>query len=190
MAQEQEHEQQGIAAPALGVVRFGIPGVPGGQVEIPVSSDPEVARTQIVTALRLATYVAEKYEGTFPAAERPNGAIPQEERTDGRPTGCAAPSGHTAGAPGPQGGGAPAGGAPAYCPEHRDGSGRPVSMAWSSKSKVGDQLFHKIPEAEYYVHPTNRSQVKNHSLYWRETCNAAGVSNENQPAPAGHERPS
>lgn len=88
----------------------------------------------------------------------PTPAPPQETRSAGAPRGVVA-----------------------FCAEH---GMAPCRLSAARFNKDGDRLFHALDEADW--HEDERGAVvKNHSLWWRETVDRDGKSNEGRPVPGG-----
>jgi hypothetical protein len=142
-------------------LEFSIPGVAGGVVRIDFLDDAEAMRAEVVRGLKTATYMREKWLGTFPEAEADH--TPPEHKREEPPQRAPAATG-----------------AVAFCPEHNNA---PCQFNIARYNKDGDRMHHPIPEADWYMHEGR--QVKNHNLYWRQTVNAAGESNDGKLIPQG-----
>ncbi len=142
-------------------VQFGIPGVPGGVVQVPFVDDADALRTEIVRGLKVASYTREKYLGTFPELDAP--ATPPEHRREEPPARQQVAV------------------AVAFCPEHNNA---PCRFSAPKFNKDGDRLYHPLPQ-EQWTKDDRGGVVKNHSLYWRQTVDANGQSNEGKLIPQG-----
>lgn len=150
-----------VSALDQGHVEFGIPGIPGGRVRIPLLDDAEQLRAEVVRGLKVAAYVREKYLGMFPDTEPPTN--PEHASREDPPSRRQAPAG-----------------AVAFCPEHNNA---PCRFSVGRYNKDGDRLYHALPESDWYQH--EGKTVKNHNLYWRQTVDANGESNEGKLIPQG-----
>lgn len=142
-------------------VQFGIPGVEGGAVRIPFVDDAEAMRAEIVRGLKLASYTREKFLGAFPEAEPPAAGSEHANREEPPHRGNQA--------------------AVAFCPEHNNA---PCRFSAPKYNKDGDRMYHPLPR-EQWTKDDRGGDVKNHSLYWRQTVDANGESNEGKLIPQG-----
>jgi hypothetical protein len=147
-----------VSSPA-GHIEFGIPGVQGGFVRIALLDDADAMRNEIVRGLKVATYTREKWLGTFPEVEADH--TPPEHKRDDPPQRQA-----------------PASGAVAFCEEHGMAPMQPSAPKFNPE---GDKFWHPLnPPAR-----RDGKDVKSHTLYWRQTVNAAGESNDGKLIPQG-----
>ncbi len=142
---------------AASYIQFGVEGVPYSAIRIPLSNDPKQGAAWIGLALRAAKYLAEQYAETF---RRPVPSGRQErsqEATQPREAPRAAGTG-------------------VWCPEHK-------AECFKTKpeyDKDGDRWYH--PQAGLPDLPDGR-HVKNCNLYWRQTVDADGESNQGKEMP-------
>lgn len=122
-----------LVSAGMSHVEFGIPGVTGGVVRIALLEDAEAMRAEVVRGLKVATYVREKWAGTFPEPEQTTENTRSDTREQVRtpaPAGSAAVVFNAANEP--------------CCPQHktREGFPRPMKdwgerFACTAKKKDG-----------------------------------------------------
>lgn len=69
-----------------------------------------------------------------------------------------------------------------WCPEHNV----EVKPSLPKYNRDGDKFFHSLPERDWYRMDDGRT-AKSHSLYWRETVNGRGESNESKEMPGARQ---
>src|SRR5690606_11066021 len=73
--------------------------------------------------------------------------------------------------------------AAAYCPEHNNA---PCFFSAPRYNRDGDRMYHPLPR-ELWTKDDRGGDVSNHSLYWRQTVDANGDTNEGKLIPQGGE---
>lgn len=160
MTDEQTAQAQEAAWEAAPYIQFSMPSVPYSAIRIPLSNDPKQSAAWIDLAMRAGKYMAKQYAEAFPQAA----ATTQPQATARVPQRAQAT------------------GTGVYCPEHHV----ECRKTDAKYDKDGDRWYHPqdgIPDL-----PDGR-HVKNHNLYWRETVDKDGETNQGKVMPAPSRRP-
>lgn len=142
-----------------GYAQFQIPGHQYSVIRMPLE------RVWISTAVAVARELADALDAAFAPLEQ-GGGMQAEQRS----------------APAQRPSGPSSDGAIAFCPDHDNA---PMKLSAPQYNKDGDKFYHPLDR------PIRRDgkEVKSHTLYWRQTVDAHGESNEGKFLPGATRRP-
>lgn len=148
---------------SAGYVQFGVPDVPFSAVRVTSSIE------DIDNGLSLAQYLRDNYLAAFPSYE----AAPRSEYDSPQEGALSRPEEGVGLAP------PPAASIKVYCAEHGGVEVFPSKFY----NDAGDKFSHMLRPGDQYTDLKTHKRVTYHNLYWRETVDVNGRSNESQLMP-------